>query len=87
MKKFAVGVIDFFDNNLVIEIIEATNWKDALLHHSYFLKSEDWKVLEEDYSYFGDTLKDAKISAFNADMMIDVKEITDEENRSKNNSR
>ena len=34
MNKFAVGYISFFDNVLKVEIIEAKDWKDALLQHS-----------------------------------------------------
>lgn len=29
MKKFAVGYIDFFDNELTIEVVEANDWYDA----------------------------------------------------------
>lgn len=34
MKKFAVGYIDFYDNNLIIEIIEAEDWYAALSSHT-----------------------------------------------------
>ena len=66
MKKFAVGYINFFDNDLIIEIIEAFNWIDALRQHS---------KLSKDFWLSESSLEEAKIDAFNGDMMIDVKEI------------
>lgn len=69
MKEFAVGYINWFDNDLIIEIIRAENWKKALFKHSR-LQSDDWN--QDD---FGDTLEDAKSYAFNCDMMIEVTEI------------
>ena len=71
MKKFAVGVIDFFNNDLIIEIIEAEGWKDALGKHSAFLSN----TKEEMDELFSDDLGEAKQDAFNMDSMIDVKEI------------
>lgn len=68
MKKFAVGHIDWFDNNLIIEIIEAEDWKSALMKHSKI--ASDWEV-----DYFGETLEEAKSNAFDSDMMIDVIEL------------
>lgn len=42
MNKFAVAYINFFNNDLIIEIIEADNWKDALFKHSK-MQLEDWE--------------------------------------------
>jgi len=70
--------MDFFNNDLVIEIINAENWKDALFKHSKLCRETD--ETDEIYqSYFGNTLADAKIYAFNCDMMIDVIEIYEDE--------
>ena len=69
MKKFAVGYMNYFDYELIIEIIEAENWQDALWQHSK-LKEDDWNK-----ERFGNTLNEAKIEAFNCDMLIDVVEI------------
>ena len=69
MSKFAVGHIGYFNNNLIIEIIESENWKDALFLHSK-MKSGDL-----DQSWFGNTLEEAKCKAFDCDMMIDVIQI------------
>lgn len=69
-KKFAVGVISFFDNELIIQIIESSTWQDALLKHSR-IDSELWNYLLDD----GESLEDVKRQAFNSNMMIDVVEI------------
>ena len=41
MSKFAVGYINFFDNNLIVEIVEADNWFDAIWQHSKMLLGDD----------------------------------------------
>lgn len=69
-KKFAVGVINFFNNELIIEIVEGDNWQDALSKHSQ---------IDEDLLDFlinnKKSLEEAKQAAFNCDMMIDIIEI------------
>lgn len=65
MKKFAVGYINFFDNELKINIVEAENWKDALCKGSPM--GPDW--IESD------TMAEAKEKAFDMDSMFDVVEI------------
>lgn len=70
MKKFAVGYIDFYDNELIIEIIEAEDWYAALSSHTKL------KSMNEDECYLpSDSLETAKDIAFNSDFMIDVVEI------------
>lgn len=34
MKRFAVGYINFFDNALTVEIVDAETWKEACFKHS-----------------------------------------------------
>lgn len=69
MSKFAVGYINFFDNELIIEIIEAEDWLEALHEHSQMIHIP-WE------DYFSDcTISGAKAKAFDADMMFDVVEI------------
>lgn len=70
MNKFAVGYINFFDNDLIIEIIEANNWFDAIWHHSKMILTKDEKPWLPNTS-----LEKLKGEAFNCDMMIDVIEI------------
>ena len=71
MKKFAVGYLSFFENDLVVEIVEAENWGKALVNHSK-LKSEDDTYLEE---ICVDGMKVAQGHAFDGDWIFDVKEI------------
>lgn len=66
-KTFAVGVINFFDNELIIEIVEAEDWKSALSLHSEVDSSD--LVLE------ASSLEEAKSLAFDADSAIDVVEV------------
>ena len=68
MTKFAVAGINFFDNELTIEIIEADNWCDALVQHTQY-KSDD-----EPFDWPKD-MEDAKAEAFNMDSMFDVIEL------------
>ena len=69
MSKFVVGYINFFDNDLIIEIIEAEDWLKALHKHSQMIHTP-WE------DYFADcTIGRAKEKAFDADMMFDVIEI------------
>lgn len=62
MKKFAVGYVNLFDNILNIKIINAKDWKDALLNTFAI----DLKV---------DQLEAAKEVAFDMDFLFDVKEV------------
>lgn len=71
MSKFAVGCINFFDENLIIEIIDAENWREAFYKHSQ-IKEESKKWGD----YFNDcTFLEAKRIAYKLEMMIDVVEI------------
>lgn len=67
MAKFAVGYINFHDNEMIIEIVEGADWKEAVTKHS--------KLDGDDYYSDAPTLEEAKQLAFNSDEMIDVKEI------------
>lgn len=68
MARYAVGHIDFYNNDLTIEIVQVTTWKDALAQHS---KCKD--QMEE----LPDDLPEAKQEFFNQDSMFDVKLIED----------
>lgn len=69
--KYAVGIINFFDNDLIIEIIDGENWKDAFKKHTLNTGFTSDEIDE----MFSDDLDLAKNDAFNMDMMIDVTEI------------
>lgn len=64
--KYAVAATNFFDNVLSIEIIEADDWKDAVLKHSVFVNNDVW---------LPDDIEDAKVEAFNTDILFDVIEL------------
>ena len=71
MSKFAVGYVNLYDENLIIEIIDAENWREAFYKHSQIKEeSKDWG------DYFNDcTFLEAKRRAYKLEMMIDVVEI------------
>lgn len=73
MKKFAVGYISFFDNDLVVDIVEAEDIKSAILSHKK-LKTDD-KDFAEWINNMPDSLEDIQTEFFNSDQGIDVKEI------------
>lgn len=61
MKNYIVGAINFFDNDLKLEKISAENEIEAINKHSMVNGSFESKTLEE-----------AKVEAFDMDMMVDV---------------
>lgn len=67
MARYAVGYINYFDNEMVIEIVQANNWHEALAQHSQIGEME----------YPTDDIKEAKQEFFNCDSMFDVKLIED----------
>lgn len=71
MTKFAVGYMNFFNNNLKVDIVEAENWKEALSNHSAFAGYS----VEENTGWLPDDLETAKSEAFKADFLFDVVEI------------
>lgn len=76
MKKFAVAFISFMDNELTIEFHEANTWLEALSKHSKIDAAWFKELVEPDGEPDSNVdLKDAKQWAFDADSMIDVKEI------------
>jgi hypothetical protein len=71
MRTYVVTVMNFFDNDMKSEKIEADSWKEALLKHSSML-NEDGSIGED---WFSNTIEEAKNDAFNADLMFEVIEI------------
>lgn len=46
MKRYVVGYLNYFDNNMILEVVEADSPSDALWKHSK-LKSDDWGPNQE----------------------------------------
>lgn len=67
MKKFAVGYINFHDNDMVTEIVEADSWQEALVLHSL--------ITSDSYDTTDSTLEQMKCHAFDMDEMIDIVEV------------
>lgn len=65
--------MNFWDYDIVIQIIEADGWKDALSKHTVFNKPEYPE--DHDMSWIPDDIDEAKEEMFSADMMFDVIEI------------
>ena len=68
--KFAVAYANLFDNELKVEILEGSEWRDALLRHSAL------DSLRKDHQGYLDAIpKDlgpAKDYFFDSDCLIDV---------------
>lgn len=71
MAKYAVGYMNFFDNDLKVDIIEAGNWKEALSKHSSLAKY----TFEESVGFLSDDFETAKDEAIDVDFLFDIVEI------------
>ena len=69
--KYAVAAVILIENNLMIEIIDAENWLEALSKHSIF--TENGKP--GDVSWLSSDITDAKFDAASADILFDIKEL------------
>jgi len=72
MTRYMVGYINFFNNELIVELVEGNTWKEALSKHSS-LKDENGNP--DDLAWLAEDLKEAKEEAYNADFAFDVKEV------------
>lgn len=70
--KYAVGHIDFFNNDLKIEVVAADSVKEALSKHSAIGESKE--VLEW-LDSLPEDLESIKEEFFNADQCVDVVEL------------
>lgn len=64
-KLWAVGYLSFFDNDLIVEIVEGKDWIEAINNHSkiQYVKEEE------------ESIDTAKTNAVDQDWTFDVKEI------------
>lgn len=74
MKRFAVAHYSLFTNELILTIVTAEDWRDALAKHPILLGDLDMKGYLTDSENVPD-LETAKRLAFDADSAIDVMEI------------
>jgi len=82
MPRFAVGYANFFDNDLQIEIIEADDFREAIIKHSGF-KAKDPKDADEIakdmaewFSSMPETMEDVKQFFFDGDALVDAIQIS-----------
>lgn len=75
MKKFAVGYISFFHNELIVDIVNAESELLAVLEHKEIKRQESSEKEFIDWIKEFDDFEKLKEEFFNGDMAIDVKEI------------
>jgi len=68
---FAVGYMNFMENDLKIEVISADSVKEAILKHSW-LQDKD---VHEWINGMPDSLEEMKEEFFNGDAAVDVVEV------------
>lgn len=64
---FAVAIANLYTNQLVLEIIEAETWHDALLQHSL--------IRDDKFFVEPGTLEEVKKQFLNCDWLIAVEEV------------
>lgn len=75
-KRFAIGQADFFNNDLVIEVIEAPSLPKAIMKHSAFNKpnsAADYAKWFKDMPF--ESLEAIKQFFFDGDMLVSAVEI------------
>ena len=90
-RKFVVGHIDWFDHELVLELVEAENEVEAVRKHSK-VREMDWSVQDtlilverkEEEDFYSDlrpcaSLQEMQRVAFDCDCMVNAIEVTEGE--------
>jgi len=72
MKRYAVAYMNFFDNDLTMEIVTADTPQEAIWKHSKLL-DPCWRQLD-----IGDHVEDIKEYLFDGEIAADVIEIPSE---------
>ncbi len=67
MKTFVVGYINWSDNELVLEVISAENWREAWMKHSNIPFTDDYPI--------PDDVETAKTACFDVDCMMSHVEV------------
>lgn len=73
MKRYVVGYLNCFDNDMILEVVEADSPSEAFWKHSK-LKSDDWGPNQEITK--GMSSKELQDWAFDFDMSVAVLELT-----------
>ena len=76
MKKFAVGLADFYNNDMVLEVVEAETFREAIKMHPGFNKPDSAVKYEIWFDDMPETIGDIKQFFFDGDMLVGVVEIT-----------
>jgi hypothetical protein len=83
MKKFAIGYISFFDNELLLDVVDAEDeFEAASKAFNLYLKDKEtnydkgWEDWVKEVTNNAKTLEEILEEAFNADCMIQIKEIS-----------
>lgn len=72
MIEYIVAALNCFESGLIVKIVEAENWKEALAQHPIFWDGVNW---------LPDDLEMAKDVAFTADIVFTVVEKIIEEDK------
>lgn len=75
MKKYAVAHINFYDNILTIEFVEASNWQEALFLAFPFSYDVDSFARNPAITTDIASIEKAKQEVFSCDQLFDVKEL------------
>ena len=75
MKTFVVGYMNFFDSDLILAKVEATNWQEAIVKHPHFLKPEHREGNARWLAEMPDTIEEVKQFFFDSDAIVDVLEL------------
>ena len=66
MTKYAVGYANLYDNDLVVEIVEANSIKDAILQHSMITRDNS----DNSFSDAPENIEDLKQYFFDMDTLV-----------------
>ncbi len=79
MLRFAVGHANLFDNDLIVEIIEAVDFRAAIIKHSA-LQPKTPGEYDEWLSSMPETMEEVKQFFFDSDTLVHAVEIPEPEN-------
>lgn len=75
MKTFAIACADFYEYDLKVEIIKDTDWRSALLRHTFLTRAENKWYLTEWKDNIPNEIKEVKRYFLDADSVVDIVEV------------